>query len=85
MKSKNQLCTRCLKKWWVNKMKPVKLVMSAFGPFRGVTEVPFSDLGSSGIFLINGDTGAGKTTILMPFPLLFGNASGENRSRILSK
>lgn len=81
MKSKNQLCTRCLKKWWVNKMKPVKLVMSAFGPFRGVTEVPFSDLGSSGIFLINGDTGAGKTTIFDAISFaLFGNASGENRS-----
>lgn len=44
-------------------MKPTKLVMSAFGPFHGVTEVPFTELGSSGLFLICGDTGAGKTTM----------------------
>ena len=62
-------------------MKPIKLVMSAFGPFRGVVEVPFSELGSSGLFLINGDTGAGKTTIFDAISFaLYGNASGENRT-----
>ncbi|MBH1940421.1 AAA family ATPase [Mobilitalea sibirica] len=62
-------------------MKPLKLIMSAFGPFHGVTEVPFADLGSSGIFLINGDTGAGKTTIFDAISFaLYGNASGENRT-----
>lgn len=62
-------------------MKPIKLVMSAFGPFRGVAEVPFSELGTSGLFLINGDTGAGKTTIFDAVSFaLYGNASGENRT-----
>lgn len=62
-------------------MKPVKLVMSAFGPFRGVTEVPFSELGTAGLFLINGDTGSGKTTIFDAISFaLYGNASGENRT-----
>lgn len=62
-------------------MKPMKLVMSAFGPFSGVTEVPFSELGPNGLFLINGDTGAGKTTIFDAISFaLYGNASGENRT-----
>lgn len=62
-------------------MKPIKLVMSAFGPFRGVVEVPFAEFGSSGLFLINGDTGAGKTTIFDAISFaLYGNASGENRT-----
>jgi exonuclease SbcC len=55
--------------------------MSAFGPFQGLTEVPFSELGPSGLFLINGDTGAGKTTIFDAISFaLYGNASGENRT-----
>lgn len=62
-------------------MKPIKLVMSAFGPFRGVTEVPFSELGSGGLFLISGDTGSGKTTIFDAISFaLYGYASGENRT-----
>ncbi len=62
-------------------MKPVKLVMSAFGPFKGIVEVPFFQLGPSGLFLINGDTGAGKTTVFDAISFaLYGNASGENRS-----
>lgn len=62
-------------------MKPIKLVMSAFGPFRGIVELPFSNMGSSGLFLISGDTGAGKTTIFDAISFaLYGNASGENRT-----
>lgn len=62
-------------------MKPIKLVMSAFGPFRGLVEIPFTEFGSSGLFLINGDTGAGKTTIFDAISFaLYGNASGENRT-----
>ena len=44
-------------------MKPLRLVMQAFGPYGGREEVDFSKLGESGLFLITGDTGAGKTTI----------------------
>lgn len=62
-------------------MKPIRLSMSAFGPFSKVVEIPFEEFGSSGLFLITGDTGAGKTTIFDAISFaLFGNASGENRS-----
>ena len=44
-------------------MRPIKLVMSAFGPYAGRTEVDFEKLGTNGLYLITGDTGAGKTTI----------------------
>lgn len=43
-------------------MKPLKLVMSAFGSYGGTEIVDFETI-SHGIFLITGDTGAGKTTI----------------------
>lgn len=62
-------------------MKPIKLTMSAFGPYKGVVEVDFSKLGENGIFLITGDTGAGKTTIFDGISFaLFGEASGNNRN-----
>ena len=44
-------------------MKPIKLVMNAFGPFAEETIVDFKLLGESGLFLISGETGAGKTTV----------------------
>ena len=44
-------------------MRPVKLIMSAFGPYAGCVEIPFEKFGNKGLYLINGDTGAGKTTI----------------------
>lgn len=44
-------------------MKPIKLTISAFGPYSDTTEIDFAKLGESGIYLITGDTGAGKTTI----------------------
>ena len=61
-------------------MKPIKLVMSAFGPYKGRMEVDFSKLGNSGIFLVTGDTGAGKTTIFDGISFaLFGESSGSHR------
>ena len=44
-------------------MRPIRLVMSAFGPYAGKQEIDFDKLGVSVLYLITGDTGAGKTTI----------------------
>ncbi len=44
-------------------MRPLKLTMSAFGSYAGVQEIDFTSLGETGLYLICGDTGAGKTTI----------------------
>lgn len=61
-------------------MKPVRLVMSAFGPYAKETVIDFSVFHGSGIFLITGDTGAGKTTIFDAVSYaLYGVASGSIR------
>ncbi len=44
-------------------MRPIRLQMTAFGPFAGRIDIPFHELGASGLYLITGPTGAGKTTI----------------------
>ncbi|MBO5045589.1 MAG: SMC family ATPase [Clostridia bacterium] len=62
-------------------MRPLKLTLSAFGPYAGRTEIDFSKLGTHGLYLVTGDTGAGKTTIFDGIMYaLFGEGSGENRS-----
>ena len=61
-------------------MRPIKLTMSAFGPYAGETVIDFEKLGENGIYLISGDTGAGKTTIFDGIVFaLYGDASGEKR------
>lgn len=62
-------------------MKPLKIIMSAFGPYAEVVEVDFSPLAGQGLFLITGPTGAGKTTIFDALAFaLFGEASGSTRT-----
>ena len=62
-------------------MRPIRIEMSAFGPYAGKQIVEMDRLGTSGIYLITGDTGAGKTTIFDAIVFaLYGTASSDRRS-----
>ncbi|MBQ8507685.1 MAG: SMC family ATPase [Clostridia bacterium] len=61
-------------------MRPVELEMTAFGPYAGTERVDFSIFGRSCLFLVTGDTGAGKTSIFDAISFaLYGEASGRTR------
>lgn len=61
-------------------MRPLVLKISAFGPYAGETVIPMEKLGEKGLYLITGDTGAGKTTIFDAICYaLFGEASGNSK------
>lgn len=61
-------------------MKPINLTISAFGPYKNMVSIDFTKLGENGIFLITGDTGAGKTSIFDAISFaIFGEVSGSNR------
>nr|MBQ4318613.1 AAA family ATPase [Clostridia bacterium] len=64
-------------------MKPIKLIMKAFGPYLDEQTVDFEALSRDGLFLISGDTGSGKTAILDAITYaLYGKSSGGTRGEL---
>ncbi|TFJ92510.1 SbcC/MukB-like Walker B domain-containing protein [Lentibacillus salicampi] len=61
-------------------MKPLKLTMTAFGPYKNTEIIDFTELEGNKLFVISGNTGAGKTTIFDGICFaLYGSASGTDR------
>src|SRR5699024_8792456 len=65
-------------------MRPIKLTLIAFGPYKDKEEIDFTELGEHNLFVISGKTGSGKTTIFDGISFaLYGSASGEDRDTVL--
>jgi len=63
-------------------MRPLKLKMSAFGPYKGEVEIDFTAFNQSSLFLVSGPTGAGKTTIFDAIAYaLFDKPSKDGREK----
>ncbi|MEZ5126634.1 MAG: SMC family ATPase [Thermoleophilia bacterium] len=61
-------------------MRPLALSMQAFGPYKTTETIDFAELGGNKLFLIHGETGAGKTSILDAIVFaLYGDTSGGER------
>ena len=61
-------------------MRPLRLCMTGFGPYKERTEIDMASLGKGGLYLITGDTGAGKTFIFDAITYaLYGDMSGSGR------
>jgi exonuclease SbcC len=61
-------------------VRPIKLELQAFGPYKEKTSLDFTNLGDQNLFLISGSTGAGKTTIFDAIVYaLYGKTSGSSR------
>ena len=52
-------------------MRPIQLIMTAFGPYKQKEVIDFEDLGEHRIFAISGNTGAGKQRFLMRFVMCY--------------
>lgn len=63
-------------------MKPKRLIISGWGPYKKETKIDFEAFAKKGLFLVTGATGAGKTTIFDAISYaLYGRLSGETREK----